>query len=419
MGKPSFHRYGIIVWIFAVLFFLYEFFLRVMPATISVDILQSLDLSLNRFALISSAYYITYSLMQVPVGVLIDRFGVRILSSIACVICSIGVVSFSFSWDFYNAIIARLLIGFGSSFGFVSLLTLAFNWFPRRYFGFLSGLGQTLGAIGPLTAGAPVVFMMQETHNDWRLLFLWVAGFGFLLSVLMFLFIRNKPSDLKEGMVFEMRGRSLTKDLKILLKNRDIWITMFYTGFTYVSLPLLGAYWGTVYLQTQQFSKSTAGFLISMIWVGLAIGSPLFGKISDKIKRRKPVLAFLGFAGAIISSIFLFAPVQSQWGIALLLLLMGMATGGQSLAFPLITEYVPEELKATAMGANNTAVMLFAALLPPAATTIIQSRVGTGTILHPDDFTVGFLLMPIAYALSGFIALLGIKETFCKPLKSR
>lgn len=412
--KEKFHFYGIIVWFFAILFYFYEFFLRVLPATISANILHDLDISLSKFAIISSAYYISYSAMQMPVGVLTDRFGPRILSFIGCIVCSIGVIGFAFSDNFYNIVISRFLIGIGSSFGFISLLVLTFNWFPHKYFGFLGGLSQTLGAIGPLFAGVPVIYMMNVLNNDWRLIFMWVAFFGVILSVCIFIFVRNKPARLVDEIVFVGDKRNLIKDLKILMSIPQVWITMFYSGFIYVSLPMLGAYWGTLYLRSRGFSEEKSSFMVSMIWIGLAIGSPLFGRISDRIKRRKPVLSGLAFFGVFVSLILLFFPIKSEWIISVLLGLVGIAAGGQSLAFALITEYVPSELKATAIGANNTVVMLFAALFPVLSASIMQFHQELNYSFIQSDFTEGLLLMPISYALAGLICLFGTKETFCR-----
>jgi len=414
LRKSTFHFYGIVVWTFAILFYLYEFFLRVLPATLSLEILHDLNITLVQFSIVASAYYITYACMQIPVGILLDRFGVRVLASIACVVCAMGTFGFAFADDFYNVVIARLLIGFGSSFGFLSLLVLAFNWFPHKYFGLLSGIGQALGCTGPLIAGAPVIWMMGHMHNGWRELFVWIAGFGAILAIGMVLCIRNQPPDLRRGLHFEPRNHHLLRNLKLILKIPQVWITMVYTACIYVSLPLLGAYWGSVYLQTRGLNKEVAGAMISMIWVGLAIGSPLFGMVSDLLKRRKPVLAILGFFGAIVSCVLLFFPIQSEWGLGAILILIGMAAGGQSLAFALMVEYVPKGLRATAMGANNTAVMLFASLLPPLVTLLIQSDVGPLHLLATSDFTRGFLLMPLAFLIAGLIALFATRETFCK-----
>src|SRR5690606_24445090 len=107
--------YAIFVWILAILFFFYEFFIRIVPATISGTIINDMQISASEFAIFGSAYYITYSLMQIPVGILYDRYGVRLFLTLACMICTIGVFGFGSATNFTSGVISRLLIGFGSS----------------------------------------------------------------------------------------------------------------------------------------------------------------------------------------------------------------------------------------------------------------------------------------------------------------
>lgn len=414
-SKKSFSAYGIFVWFLAILFYLYEFFLRVLPATVSKGIIHDLDITLGQFALISSAYYITYSSMQIPVGILIDRFGARLLGSIACIVCTVGVIGFAYSDNFYNAIISRLLIGFGSSFGFVTLLVVALNWFPREHFGFLSGLGQALGALGPLMAGGPIILILNNLDGNLRSLFLDIAIFGSILSLLILIFVRNQPPHTEGEIVMIAKERNLKQELKSLIKIPQVWVAMIFTGSVYVSLPMLGAYWGTLYLDARGFPKETAGFMISMIWVGLALGCPIFGRLSDHMKKRKPILGLLSLLGFVSTAALLFFPTKSEWVLIFFFLCIGIAGAAQALAFALITEHVPSEVKATAVGMNNTANMLFASIIPPIATILIQAEVGVREIYKESDFIDGFLFMPGAFLFAFLICAFFMKETFARP----
>ena len=113
----------------------------------AANIIDSLDLTVEQFSLIGSGYYITYSLMQIPVGMLLDRFAIRFLVTGACALCAFGTFCFSIAHGSTPAFVARLLIGAGSAFGFVGLMVMTLNWFPKKYFAFLLGWGQLLGAI--------------------------------------------------------------------------------------------------------------------------------------------------------------------------------------------------------------------------------------------------------------------------------
>lgn len=404
--------FGFFIWTLAVLFYFYEFLLRVLPATVADNIIGSLDLSIEQFAIIASAYYVTYSLMQIPVGILLDRFPARVLITIAVALCSFGALWFSFAHSFIPAFIARLLIGLGSSFGFISLMIVTLNWFPRKYFAFLTGCGQFLGAIGPLVAGGPIALMLKSVHGDWRLIFLWVALFGISLTLLIGIFLKSKPLS-QDKILFVDKKDPLLKRILQLLNKKQVWWILAYAASIYVALPILGAFWGTTYLQAKGFSKTSSAFAVSMIWLGLAFGSPLFGRVSDAIHRRKPIVLLASVSGLIGSALIFLIPMESIYFLSFCFFLIGFAGAGQSLSFVLMTEHAPEHLRATALGINNTAIMGFAALMPPFITSIIRHFAVDGQ-LTAVSFEKGLVLIPAIFFTSLLVGLFGIKETFCR-----
>jgi len=409
----KFSTYSFFIWTLAVLFYFYEFFLRVLPATVASDVIDSLNVSIEQFAIIGSAYYLTYSLMQIPVGVLLDRFSARMLITVAVGLCSFGALWFSFAYGFASAFVARLFIGLGSCFGFVSLMIVTLNWFPRKYFAFLVGCGQFFGAIGPLCAGGPIALAMEEVQGDWRKIFLWVAFFGLVLTLFIGVFLRSKPIT-KDKILFVDIKEPFKKRITRLLKQPQVWWILAYVATVYVTIPLLGAFWGTSYLETRGFSKSTSAFVISMIWVGLAIGSPLFGRLSDLSKQRKPYLFLLAITGVISTIFMLYTPSQNPYYLGGLFLIIGLAGSGQNLSFAIMAENAPKNLKATALGVNNTALMGSAAIVPPFVTSIIRHFSVNGQLTEAS-FEKGFLVLPCLFSLAALVALFGIKETFCRP----
>ncbi len=411
--KKKISFYAIFIWFLAILFYFYEFFMAVMPGTISVNIIQDMDISAEQFAMMGSAFFLIYSFMQIPVGILYDRYGVKLFLTIACGICTLGIFGFAYADNFFSGVLSRFLIGFGSSFGYISLLIIALNWFPRKYFGFLAGFGQTLGAVGPLLAGAPVAYLMFRLDNDWRMIFFGVGIFGIVLTLLIALFVKTKPKSARKTVVYLKRETPITHKLKLLLRIPQIWWTMFYAGAIYLSMPLLGAFWGTLYLQTRGFDQASSALMISLIWVGLALSCPVIGRLSDRMQRRKPFLLIASLLGIVISLSILYLPIENRFVLSLLFIALGMASGGQSLSFATISDIAPESLQATAIGANNSMINLFSAIFPPLVTWVMQESY-SGQIYTQADFTQGFLFMPLAYGFAFLIALFGIKETFCR-----
>lgn len=376
------------------------------------NIISSLDLTAEQFALIGSGYYITYSIMQIPVGMLLDRFPIRYLLTVACTLCALGTFWFSLAHESTPAFVARLLIGAGSAFGFVGLMVMTLNWFPKKYFAFLLGWGQLLGAIGPLVAGGPVALILNTVDGNWRLIFSGVALFGVGLTVLISIFLKGKPvSD--DTIVFVDRYAPLRKRLKGLVTRSQVWWIVVFSSTIYFTMPMLGAIWGTSFLISKGIEKSTAAFVLSMIWIGLAVGSPLLGRFSDQIKRRKPFIILCSIIGIISSSLLLYAPFASNIELGFLFFLIGFGGSGQNLSFAMITENAPKSLRATALGLNNTIIMGFAATVPLCVTAFMKLSTHGGP-LNEQAFIKGLTIVPICFTIALFVAIFGLRETFCR-----
>lgn len=409
---------GLIIWLLAALFFLYEFFLRTFVGTVAHEIIPDLKLNAETFALIGSAYYITYALMQIPVGILSDKFGVKKIMVFATLLCSVATFLFAYSVGFTSAFISRLLMGFGSSFAFICLLVISVTWFPRKYFGFFAGASQFIGTMGPLLAGGPLVVLLAKAHGNWRLALSYVASFGIVLAILILLIVRTKPRDEKQTVIYLEPSKPLSFRIKRLMKNPQAWYVALYSAGVYISLALLGAIWGTEYLQTRGLSQAAAADMISIGWFGYAVGCPLLGAFSDIAKRRKPILIFCASVGIFVTLVITYVPITFGWIYSFLFFMLGIAGSGQNIGFAAISEHVDFSTRATALGLNNGAITLYAALIPPLASFFITLSAKTHSLpLQPHDFYLAFSLMPMFYILSLIISSFLIKETYCKPQK--
>lgn len=418
-GSRSHLLFGVIIWSLAALFFLYEFFLRVFVSTISDQVITDLSLTAQQFATMGAGYYLIYSFMQLPVGILVDRFGARLLLTIAVFLAGLGGFWFAFVEGFVSGFLSRCFMGFGSSFAYVCLLVLALNWFPRKHFGLMAGIANFLGAVGPILAGGPLALLLALFHDNWRLVVGGIGAIGFILAVIIGLFVRNSPPRQKGEIVHLETGKeSLFSRLGELVRIPQVWVIILYAGFVYVCLPLLGAYWGTSFLQARGFSRTIAASIASMMWIGLGVGSPVLGKISDAIKRRKPMLFGSALVGIFVTIFVVYFHLESTWVYMVLFFLIGFASAAQSVSFALIAEHVPSKLHATAIGINNTMIMFFAATLPP----LVSSFIGRSAAQHHEkagqftaaDFQAGFFFMPIFYLCAFLLALFFIRETYCR-----
>lgn len=411
---------GLFIWLIAALFFLYEFFLRTFVGSIATQLIHDLHLSIEQFTLLGSAYYIAYGLMQMPVGILADKFGVKKIMVFATLTCSLATFLFAHSTDFMTAFWGRFFMGFGSSFAFVCLLVVASNWFPSRLFAFFAGASQFIGTMGPVLAGGPLISALKESHTTWRFAMTSIAAFGIVLSILSLFFVKSKPRGAKNTVRFLPKPGSILSNLKQLFKTKQTWAIASYSATVYVSIAVIAAVWGTDYLQTIGLSQQAAAYMISIAWIAYAIGCPGFGFLSDLSKRRKPYLILCALMGLISISLILYGHFKAEWIYEILFFMLGLAATGQNVGFAAIAEQNSPNSKASAIGLNNGMITLASAILPLIIGYLISlanHHSGSATHLSTQAMVIGLSLLPLVYLISLLISLFWVKETYCRPQK--
>lgn len=412
---------GVVVWLLGMSYFFYEFFLAMFMGSIAKDIMTDLRLTAQQFSLLAGAYFYTYSVMQTPVGVLAGRYGARKVLTFAAAVCTIGTFWFALSHTFVSSFLARFVIGFGSSFSFISTLVIVMMWFPRRYFAFLAGFSQFIAGVGGLMAGGPLVLLIRHFHGDWRLVMLGVGCVGVLITIMIGTFARTSPKRSANEVIFLTSTIPFWTQIRQILSVKQVWGVFLYAGFNYVTLPLLGAYWGTLFLQSRGLSQGLSATTISMIWLGLATGCPIVGRLSDRMKRRKSIMVICAALGIVFSSLILYLPAVPLWLLFILFFFVGISSAGQNLTYATITEVVPHDVRATSLGVNNTASMIVSGIFPMFLGSFIgylNNKMGvTGHHLSSEVYTIALSTIPIFYFLALISAAFGIKETFGRAQK--
>jgi MFS family permease len=271
--------------------------------------------------------------------------------------------------------------------------------------------------LGPMLAGWPLFKLLNFYAQNWRLLLSHLGWFGLLLALLIVIFVRYRDEKAqKKRRVFE--GFSFRLSFQ-LLKSKPIWMVAFYSGFSYMSVALLGTLWGVTYLKSLGLSPSVAAFSVSLLWFGLAIGCPVMGLVSDLILRRKSLLVFCAGLGFIVSLFILYSPIYHAAVFMILYFLLGVSGAGQSIAFNVAKEISPQSIHAVALGFNNTMIGLANLIFIPLIGFIIyQSFQGTfeatTSVYQHSNFLTAFLMIPILYLISVVISVFFIKETYCR-----
>jgi MFS family permease len=410
---------GVFIWAIAAIFFLYEFFLRTFVGSIASQLIPDLHLNIHQFTFIGSAYYLAYGLMQMPVGVLADKFGVKKIMIFATMACALSTLLFAQAHSFTEALLGRFFMGFGSSFAFVCLLVIVSNWFPKRFFSFFAGISQFVGTMGPVLAGGPLVSWLKYSHINWRYALSSVGAFGIALSLLTFFFVKNKPKSKAGSLLFLAKREPITLRLKRLFKTKQAWVIAVYSAAVYVSIAVLAAVWGTDYLQSVGLTQSNSAYIISIAWIAYAIGCPGFGFLSDLTKRRKPYLILCAVLGLGSTMLMLYGHFTSKGAYEALFFTLGLAATGQNIGFAAIAEQSTPNIKASAIGLNNGLITLSGAVLPPIIGGLISFSSGSNNAQHVPlhSFVFGLSALPIVCLASLLVSVFLVKETYGKTQK--
>lgn len=400
-----------IMWILGVSFYAFSYFLQVSPSVMKQELMSEFAINATAFGNLAAFFFYTYALMQIPVGMFFDRFGIRKTLTIAIFICVSGCLIFGISYSIVTANVGRILMGIGCAFAPIATLAIINTWFPKKYFALLAGLMLTLGMLGAVAGEAPLLLLMKGI--GWRHSILSLAIVGIFLAVFVWIIVRNHPKTTESSMTSPFQG------LTSILANQQSWLLSIYAGLMFVAIPGFAGLWGIPFLsQTYFFSQETSATIVSLIFIGFAIGSPFFGWLSDYIHRRKLPM-YIGTIGVLITMIVVISvPELSKITLSILMLLIGIFSSGFTTALATIKEVNHPESSATALGLMN----LFNTLLGVAPQPVIGFMLDylSAGEKHPNtqifsaqQYHIALLILPTAF----FVALLilpFIKETYCQ-----
>ncbi|MCP4178724.1 MAG: MFS transporter [bacterium] len=414
-----------IIWLIASLFFFFNYMNQVVPAVMGQNLMNAFNANAVMLGTIAAVYFYAYGIFQIPIGIIEDHYGAHKPLFIAAAIAAIGSLIFAFAQSSGQAIFARILIGIGTGFSFVSCLKLVSNWFPARYFGTLVGLTNIMGMLGAFVGVGIITKVMNLV--GWRTSLVIIGCIGVILTVLILLIVRDHPKNSmtwEEDHVNNARGiKKIISDLLHIVKSGQFWLAGIYAAAINTIYTALGALWGTVYLAKVEYtSQLEAGVLTSMIFLGAIPGSLFFGWFSDKIKRRKMPMIFAACVSVILLGFLLYIPNINIISAYMLLFTLGFFCSGNIIAFSFAHDIRPPGSAGIALGFINLFLIGGSALFQPLIGFLLEyiSPRKVTNIMNDSIGDYRFALTSIFIAL--FIATLSavfIKETYCKTVYAK
>ena len=409
-----------IVWGLGCLFYFYEFLLQVSPGVMGSELMHDFSVTSQTLGILSGVYFYSYAAMQIPGGVLMDRFGPHRLLTLATAICALSTVAFGMTDNFFTACIARLMIGFGSAFAAVGAMKLASSWFPPKRFAFLTGLMVTIGMLGAIGGEAPLALLID--YFGWRNSMEILGAVGLFIAILILLIAKDAPEKSQTMLNHPVEEEPLLSSLLTLIKNKQLWLVATYGGLMYMSTPVFCGLWGVPFLMFKMhLSKTVAANYISLVFIGWAVAGPLWGLFSNRLGERKPPMRYAGIGALITSSLFIFAPIKSGLPIQILLFTFGVFSAGFLPAFAVAKELCSKRYVATSLSFMNMMNMVGIALAQPLIGFVLD-RLWQGDIVNKvriypiSAYHIALSILPLGILLSLFI-LPFIKETYCQSVE--
>lgn len=409
------------VWGLGALLYLFGFYQRVAPAVITDRLMSDFAIGAAALGNLSAFYFYSYVAMQIPTGIIADRWGPRRLLTVGAGVAALGTALFAFSPSLFWANAGRLLIGASVAVAFVSMLKLATHWFAPRQFALVSGMALFCGVLGGVFAGVPLRLLVESF--GWRPVMGVSAGVVACLCAAIWLRVRDDPA--QAGYASHAatahgtaQHGSIWRGLAEVLSYRNTWILLLTPiGLTGAVLTFAGL-WGVPYLrQVHGLETKMAAAITSTLLVAWALGGPVLGALSERVGRRKPLyiattlVALAGWAAII------FLPLSIPLLIAALII-TGFASGNLIIGFAFAKESVPTRLIGTASGVCNMGPLLGGMLLQPGVGWLLDRNwlgvmVGGVRVYDAAAYQAGFSLMFGCIVLS-LCLILFARETGCK-----
>ncbi len=405
-----------LVWAVGVAAYMLSVTNRTSLSAVGVDAAVRFDADASTLSMFAVIQLFVYGAMQIPVGILLDRFGARPIIGIGMLVMAIGQLVMAFAPDVGTAIFARMLLGAGDAAIFPSVLRVVAVWFPERQAPFMVQLTGIVGQAGQLLAILPIAALLHAT--SWTVAFGSLAGLGALFTVLTFAVIRNRPPGRSADVSVDTATgaiHAVTSSADLRQGFKESWAhpatrlafwSHFTTPFSGTAFVLL---WGFPFLTVGEGLSPAMASLIFSVYVvaGMLIG-PVIGALSSRHPMRRsrmlvlPIIAVQVVAWLVV---ILWPGTSPLW--LLFVLALALSTGGPAsmIGFDHARTYNPRHRLSTATGIVNVGGFL-AALLAILFIGIAMDAQGAGTpeTYSLDAFRIAFLTqLPLWLLGAGFI----------------
>jgi MFS family permease len=384
---------GYLIWMITSIFYAYQYILRIMPSIILNDIMSRFSMDAALFSQFTGIYYIGYSLIHLPVGIMLDKYGPKRVITICILLTIIGSLPLLYSSFWVYPILGRLLIGIGSSGAILGVFNIIRIVFAEERFSRMLGISVTIGLLGAIYGGGPVSYIFKTYGYSFTIkLFIII---GLILAVVTYLLIPK---------ITHSNTQSIFSNVKEVLSNKKVILSCICAGLFVGPLEGFADAWGTEFFKKVYSIDSTlAATLCSMIFLGMCFGAPLLSLIAEFSKSYIGTVIISGILMALVFISLIFLRLPSKV-IGVSFVLVGICCAYQVIAIYKISTYVNKNIAGLTTALANMIIMIFGYAFHSIIGLTINMM---GGIDHPMAFIYGIGIIPITLVIGsiGFFLL--------------
>ncbi|SDR84511.1 MFS transporter [Corynebacterium timonense] len=389
------------VWAGAVLVYVVAVLGRTSFGVAGVEAIERFEVDASRIAVFTSVQVGVYALAQIPVGILIDRYGPRVLLVAGALVMAAGQVALGVTESYGVAIAARVLIGAGDSTAFLSALRVLPFWFPLRLTPLFTQLTASLGQLGQFLSAVPFLALLHA--QGWTVAFVSLGAVGALAGILAGIAVADAPvSAAPRDAPRTSTARTPISDiLRTVLRAPVCWEAFCIHGFCMIFMLNFTLLWG-VPLATlgMGLSPGQAGAALTVYTASTMAAAPLLGPLSARAGARRDLVA-LAFAAVhcVVWVVFFLSPEPRSYAFLCgLMVLMGLATPTSNFGFDTVREEMPRTMVATGTGLGNMGGFVSAMVSSQVVGLLLDHSAPSGDYTW-DDFRVAWFAVVAAWAV--------------------
>ena len=374
-----------LVWLTAVSVYFLAVFHRSSFGVAGISATERFDISASALSTFTMLQLLVYAAMQIPVGVLLDRYGPQRMLFTGAFVMTVAQLGFAFTGSFAGALLARIFVGMGDAMVFISVLRIIASWFPAMRSPIMTQFTALLGQSGALVAAVPLARALSS--YGWTPTFAVSAGVGVLLGLAVLLIVRDVPPGATP--VRQVKDvRTVGRDLKLSWVDPGTRLGLWSHFTTQFSANVVGLLWGyPFFVNSEHTGRTTAGLLLSVLVLTMMTGGPFIGAFIARhpYQRSTLVLSIVGAIMACWTLVLLWPGDAPVWLLLVLVVATGLGGPGSMIGFDVARTFAPAARLGSATGIVNVGgfvaslVMIFLIgvlldLLTPGSSTAYGSR---------------------------------------------